>query len=347
MPKVSVLSPTYQHAEFIGDCIRSVLAQTVQDWEMIIVDDGSDDGTPDIAEAFDDPRIVVIRKEHEGVAGLSRSYASAVARAKSPLMAILEGDDTWPTTKLEHELPLFNDPAVVLAYGSAGLMDEKGFVYARYWHAPRGGVARNDPVGTILPALFNFDFIVAATVMIRRSALEQIGGFIQPSGVPYVDHPTWLRLATVGTFARSPRDLGFWRRYARQVTTRSWFDTAPDRVPYLRAVAAEARGVVPPDVLAKLAAAIRRDPFRQRQEMIIARGRVALLNGHWRQAAALFMPLLRTGGLRNRAVAALGLVCALSRTDMEHIISSVGRHSLPSRRHLASHRSTGTPRSWA
>ena len=57
MARVSVLSPTYQHAASIGDCIRSVLAQTVQDWEMMIVDDGSEDGTPDIAESFHDPRI--------------------------------------------------------------------------------------------------------------------------------------------------------------------------------------------------------------------------------------------------------------------------------------------------
>src|ERR1035437_239709 len=346
MPRVSVLSPTYQHAAFIGDCIRSVLAQTVQDWEMIIVDDGSDDGTPDIAESFDDPRIVVLRKQHEGVAGLGRSYAAAVARAKSPLAAILEGDDTWPATKLEDQLPLFDDPAVVLAYGSAGLMDEKGRVYARYWHAPRGRVARNDPVGTILPALFNLDFIVAATVMVRRSALEQIGGFTQPSGIPYVDHPTWLRLATVGTFARSSRDLGFWRRHASQVTTRSWFDTAPDRVSYLQAVAAEAHGVVTSEVLTKLAMSIRRDPSRQREEVMIARGRVALLEGRWRQASALFIRLLRTGGPRNRAVAALGLVCAGSRTDMEHVISAMGRHSLPSRRHLASHRHVD-PSPWA
>src|ERR1022692_2358790 len=91
LPRVSILSPTYRHAAFIGDCIRSVLAQTVQDWEMIIVDDGSDDGTPDIAESFDDPRIVVLRRQHEGVAGLGRSYASAVARATSPIVAILEG----------------------------------------------------------------------------------------------------------------------------------------------------------------------------------------------------------------------------------------------------------------
>lgn len=344
-PKVSVLSPTYQHAAFIGDCIRSVLAQTMQDWEMIIVDDGSDDGTPDVAESFDDPRIVVIRLQHEGVTGLGRSYAAAVARSKGPVLAILEGDDTWPATKLEDELPLFDDPAVVLAYGSAGLMDEKGCVYARFWHAPQGRVARNDPIGTILPALFVVDFIVAATVMVRRSAIEQIGGFIQPNGVPFVDHPTWLRLATIGTFARSSRNLGFWRRYPRQITTRTWFDTALDRAPYLQAVASEAIGLVTPEALSKLATLIRQDPSRQREEVMIARGRIALVEGHWRQAVALFAPLLRTGRTRNRAVAALGLLCAVIRTDMERVIGALGRHSLPSRRHVASH-SEVDPNTW-
>ena len=345
MPQVSVLSPTYKHAAFIGDCIRSVQAQTLQDWEMIIVDDGSDDGTADIAESFNDPRIKVIRREHEGVSGLGRSYALAVAKAKSPIFAILEGDDTWPTTKLEDELPLFNDPDVVLAYGSAGLIDLKGRVYARYWHAPHGKTARNEPVGTILPALVNVNFILAVTVMVRRSALEQIGGFFQPNGIPYVDHPTWLRLATVGKFARSSRNLGFWRRHATQVTTRSWFDSAPDRTPYLQVVADEASDIVSPETLTALMVEIHRDPLRLGEELMVARGRMALLEGRWRDAAALFLRLVKTGGWRNRIIAAMGLVCAGTRTDMEFAISALGRHSLPSRRHLASHGET-QPNSW-
>ena len=344
MARVSVLSPTYQHAAFIGDCIRSVLAQTVQDWEMVIVDDGSDDGTPDIAESFRDPRIVVLRRQHEGVAGLGRAYASAVANGSSPFVAILEGDDTWPATKLEDQLPLFDDPAVVLAYGSAGLMDERGCIYARYWYAPPGRIGVNDPVGTILPALVRLNFIVAATVIVRRSALARIGGFFQPIGIPYVDHPTWLRLATTGTFARSSRVLGNWRRYPRQVTTTSWFDALPDRAPYLQAVATEARGVVTADVLGALAAPIRRDQSRQREEALIARGRMALLGGQWRQAAAIFTQLMLAGEPRTKAVAVVGLLCSGGKTDMERLISTMGRHSLPSRRHMASHSSSGPPK---
>jgi hypothetical protein len=158
-----------------------------------------------------------------------------------------------------------------------------------------------------------------------------------------VDHPTWLRLATTGTFARSSRVLGHWRRYLRQVTTRSWFDTAPDCTPYLETVVAEARDVVSPDVLAALTGSSRRDASRRREEALIAQGRVALIQGRWRQAAGVFAQLLRVGEARTRAVAALGLLCAGTRTDMERLISAMGRHSLPSRRHIASHCSSGTP----
>lgn len=343
MPRVSVLSPTYRHAAFIGDCIRSVLAQTMSDWEMIIVDDGSDDGTSDIAETFHDPRITVIRRAHEGVIGLGRAYSCALARSTGDYVAILEGDDTWPSTKLEDQLPLFNDSRVVLTHGSAGLMDESGCIYARYRHAPRGKLGENNPVGAIIPALVDVNFIVAVTVMIRRYALEQIDGFFQPNGVPYVDHPTWLRLATIGTFARSSLLLGNWRRYGRQVTTRSWFDAAPNRASYLGDLIEEVRDIVPADVLAALAASNQRDPSRQREEAAIAEGRVALIQGHWQQASEVFRKLMRAGELRTRAVAAVGLLCAGSRTDMERIISAVGRHSLPSRRHLASHRLPGSP----
>lgn len=336
MPIVSVLTPTYRQARFIGDCIRSVLAQTESDWEMVIVDDGSDDGTPDIAESFGDPRIVVLRRPHEGVAGLGRAYALAVARSKGTFLAVLEGDDKWPTTKLAEQLPLFRHATTVLTYGSAGLMDEHGCIYARYWHAPRGNVGNNSPVGIILPSLVKVNFIVAATVMLRRDALDRVGGFFQPNGIPYVDHPTWLRLATTGTFVRSSSILGYWRRYASQVTTRSWFDRPLDRAEYLQSVTDQARHLVGADVLASLEAAARRDESRQCDEGLLARGRVALLEGDWRQAGQLFALLLRRGEPRTRLVATFGLACAVSRTDMERVIAAMGRHSLPSRRHLTS-----------
>src|SRR2546428_12208664 len=112
-------------------------------------------------------------------------------------------------------------------------MDDKGCLHAPCSHAPRGPVARNDPIGSILPSLTRLHFIVAVTVIVRRQALQQIGGFLQPSGIPYVDHPTWFRLSTVRKFAYSPHVVSHWRRYAGQVTTPTWFDTTPDTTSYM------------------------------------------------------------------------------------------------------------------
>jgi glycosyltransferase involved in cell wall biosynthesis len=339
MPKVSVLSPTYQHAAYIGDCIRSVLGQTEQDWEMVVIDDGSDDGTADIAESFNDPRIVVLRRRHEGVPGLGRAYAAGLSKATSPFIAVLEGDDTWPSNKVELQLPLLENPDAVLSYGSAGLIDENGCLYARYSFKPRDSVARNQPIGSILPALVRRDFIVACTMMIRRSALDQIGGFLHPPGIPYVDHPTLLRLATTGSFVPSPCILGYWRRHAQQITTRNWFDAPSNRESYLRAAATEARSVVNPLVFASLEQAIRRDSFQQSEESLIFRGRVDLLAGRWGSAASLFSKVLLAGNRLNRLAAGVGILCAGGRTDMERFIDLAGGHSLPSRRHLAAHSS--------
>jgi len=135
--------------------------------------------------------------------------------------------------KLEDQLPLFDNPDVVLAYGSAGLMMNWLCLCPLSTRATRKDLQQRSR-GDDHPALVNVNFIVAVTVMVRRTALDRICGFFQPSGLPYVDHPTWLRMATVGRFARSPLVLGNWRRYSRQVTTRSWFEADPDRASYLQ-----------------------------------------------------------------------------------------------------------------
>ena len=123
--------------------------------------------------------------------------------------------------------------------------------------------------------------------------------------------------------------LGSWRRHSGQVTTRAWFDALPDREPYLEQVAAEADGVVEARYVAAARAASGRDAARQREEVRLAHGRVALLKQDWRRAASLFAPLVRAGEPRTRAVAGIGLLCAGGRVDMEGLIGAAGRHALP------------------
>lgn len=118
----------------------------------------------------------------------------------------------WPSTKLEDQLPLMEDSDVVLVYGPAMLIDEYGCAYARHWDAPKGSRARNDPVGSILPALVRTDLVVTSTVIARRrSRTDRWARAVQVASLTWISH-TWLQMATVGRFARSQRIAGYWRR---------------------------------------------------------------------------------------------------------------------------------------
>src|SRR5258707_3339207 len=95
-PLVTILSPAYNQRRYIGQCIESALSQTYPQWEQIIVDDGSTDGTREIVAEYGDPRIRLICLPHRGLGALAQSYNAALAAARGSLVGILEGDDAWP-----------------------------------------------------------------------------------------------------------------------------------------------------------------------------------------------------------------------------------------------------------
>src|SRR2546425_8629612 len=112
-PLVSVITPTFNQARFIADCIGSVKAQTYPNWEMIIIDDGSTDDTAAIVEKHQDSRIHYQRQKHVGILALADTYNRALSNSKGDLVSILEGDDLWTAEKLELLVPKFADPEVV------------------------------------------------------------------------------------------------------------------------------------------------------------------------------------------------------------------------------------------
>ena len=117
-PIVSIITPTYNHENFIGECIESVLAQTYPYWEQIIIDDGSTDRTDEIIAQYDDERIKYIRQDNVGIWRLSETYNKALRISRGTLIAVLEGDDFWPSNKLERQIPAFTKPEVVMCWAS-------------------------------------------------------------------------------------------------------------------------------------------------------------------------------------------------------------------------------------
>ena len=99
---ISIITPTYNCAKFIGVTIESVMKQTYENWEMIIVDDASTDNTEEIVRRYDDKRIKYVKLEKNSGAAIARNKAMKLAQGK--YMAFLDSDDIWKENKLEKQI---------------------------------------------------------------------------------------------------------------------------------------------------------------------------------------------------------------------------------------------------
>jgi glycosyltransferase involved in cell wall biosynthesis len=226
-PLVSIITPTYNHERFIAQCIESVLAQTYSNWEQIIIDDGSTDNTAEIVRRYGDPRIRYFHQDNAGIEALAHSYNRALGIAQGSLVAILEGDDRWPVAKLTDLVPAFLDEDVVLAYGAVADIAASGRWGGRLGRSvrKRGGLSKkilfNDPVGSATGYILRadgVDLVPPSTVVIRRAALEAIGGFQYYPGLCVTDFPTFAKLSLAGCFYYSTNVMGFRRRHLASAT---------------------------------------------------------------------------------------------------------------------------------
>lgn len=215
MPRVSILTLSYNKGPFLTECLDSVLAQTFEDWELILVDDGSSDQTWEVAQRYaaGDRRIKIFHKENGGAERLAETHNYALERSSGELIAILDGDDAWPPDKLERQLAL-HEPDVLMSYGKFLLYTEGGK------HAgptpPFSGTI--DSLEFLRYLLTHRSYMINVTLIMARSALKAVGGFHQ-DGSRGADMPTGLRIsALAGRIAYLPEVLGYWRQHRVQHT---------------------------------------------------------------------------------------------------------------------------------
>jgi hypothetical protein len=219
-PAVTIISPVYNAERFIERCIDSVLAQTFTNWEQIIVDDGSTDGTEAIVRRYHDPRIRYVRLPHRGLTALAETYNTALQQARGDLIAVLEGDDAWPADKLAKQVPVFSDAQIMLSWGWGIVVDDDDR-YIRRWAIPRLA-RRRMPMAELFRILVRWNVVSPAlTVMTRRAALQEVGGFTQTGSDLFVDLPTWLtltgRIDGMAQFIND--DLGLYRIHTTNTGT--------------------------------------------------------------------------------------------------------------------------------
>jgi Glycosyl transferase family 2 len=210
-PAVSVIMPAYNVVDYIGAAVESVQAQTFTDFELIVVDDGSTDGTLRALRAFEfDPRIKIIAEPH---CGMPFPVCAGIAAAQGKYIAFLDGDDLWAPRKLERHIEFFLKYSEVdLTFSWSRIVDEQGRdtgLTSRTWNGP------------VSFAQLLADNVIGngSALVVRREALVAAGG-IEPSLAFCHDIDFWLRVALLrpGNLRAIPEFLTFYRRRPGQLT---------------------------------------------------------------------------------------------------------------------------------
>jgi glycosyltransferase involved in cell wall biosynthesis len=202
-PTVSVIIPTYNCAPYVAAAVESALAQTYRPLEVIVVDDGSTDGTAAVLRPYAG-RIVALRQANGGAAAARNA---GIGRARGEVLAFLDADDLWLPGKLERQVSVLRrHPKVDLVFTDGCTFARDGdvhpsilghlsqhFARVRPW-LPGGGEAGQVVVRPGRPDLLFCNFIYTPGVVVRRACLDAVGSFDET--LPTCeDYDLWLRIA--------------------------------------------------------------------------------------------------------------------------------------------------------
>lgn len=196
-PKVSVVIPAYNAVRFVNATIDSVLSQTLQDFEILAVDDGSTDNTKEILETYGD-KIRYLPKKNGGVSS-ARNFG--IENAKGKYIAFLDADDVWMPEKLEKQVSLMEtNEELGLCYAATQKVDEE----LNYLSS----IPANAYEDYTESLLLNLNIVAGScsSAMVRREILAQTDGF-DSRFTTYADWEFWLRLSLLTKFAPINEEL--------------------------------------------------------------------------------------------------------------------------------------------
>ena len=186
-PAVSVVLPTYNRAAVLGRAIRSVLAQTYEDFELIVVDDASTDDTAEVIQSLGDPRLRYLR--HEVNKGGAAARNTGIAAASGDFIAFQDSDDEWLPDKLARQVSCMEPVTASIGAVYCAMTRREGEQMVRI---PGPHIARCD--GDLSSALLYENFIGTPTLLVRRECLNRIGLF-WPDLPRFQDWELVIRLA--------------------------------------------------------------------------------------------------------------------------------------------------------
>jgi glycosyltransferase involved in cell wall biosynthesis len=216
---VAVCIPTYNRASYLGEAIQSVLTQSFEDFELLVVDDGSTDGTREIVASYHDPRLRYAHNARN--LGMVANWNRCLELARgAPYIARLDDDDVYLPTMLGTMVAaLAADPRAGFGYSAVEIMDDRGRVTGER-HSLRGDHVLDPRAG--FAHLLSFNSVPTPTVVMRAQALERVGPY-DPGAGWCADWEMWLRLARF-PIVYVDRVLARYRLTARSTTTQGEAD---------------------------------------------------------------------------------------------------------------------------
>jgi len=196
--KASVIVAVYNGAKTLTQTIESILSQTYDNFELLLIDDGSTDESKNLIEKYlEDERVKYFKKQNGGVAS-ARNFG--IARATGEIIGFCDQDDQWLPQKLEKQIPLFSDPDVGLVYSWVDI-DRHG---KRECSTP-------EFEGECFEALLNRNFVSCCTAMVRRTVLNQVNGLDESRELHGVDdRHLWLKVARISKLAVAKTPLAIY-----------------------------------------------------------------------------------------------------------------------------------------
>jgi glycosyltransferase involved in cell wall biosynthesis len=201
-PKVSIVIPCYNYKDYIEETVSSILNQTFKDFEVIIVDDGSNNETKDVLRKINNSKVFILEQKNGGP---SNARNNGVKKAKGQYILTLDSDDTFDVSFLEKAVAILDKNESITAVSCYCNIFEGGYKIINK-HTPKGGGLEN----------FLFDNNSTSFALIRSSFWKKIGGYDEKMVQGFEDWEFWISITRNGGFIHMIPEFLFNYRYKKK-----------------------------------------------------------------------------------------------------------------------------------
>ncbi|MBA6234364.1 MULTISPECIES: glycosyltransferase family 2 protein [unclassified Colwellia] len=207
-PLISIVIASYNMGQYLGTALDSLLKQTWENIEVIVIDDGSTDNSEEVMSAYtNNNKVSYIKTENRGQ---TKAKNRGVKEAKGDFIGFCDADDFWTDNKLELQMPFFSDDKVGVVYSEVSYIDEDGNPYDKAAPYERY-------TGKVTEQLLTKNFVPFGTSIIRKACVIQDGGFDEQFKMG-IDWDLWLRYSLNWEFMYCPDKTYIYREWSGQMS---------------------------------------------------------------------------------------------------------------------------------